>query len=113
MNNNIPAINNLLNEVIKPKEILWIPFSSGILPEENQEVWVSLWIDDSYGKGTDISYEVDLGEFSTLEGYLPVESNGVHYGFMETVNDWNEGQPIKVLAWWPKPISYKEPEQLA
>lgn len=29
-------------------------------------------------------------------------------GYFEADNDWNEGQPLSVIAWMPKPEAYKE-----
>lgn len=92
----------------KPQDIVWIPFSSGVLPNDGDEIFISLWIDDSYGKGNEISYETDVAVFSLYQGYLPVEVEGNIIGWVDSCNDWSEGQPIKILAWWPIPKPYKE-----
>lgn len=81
---------------------LWIPVNKE-LPEEGQEVLVTIETDDSYGKGTKIVYEVDLAKFHKETGYIK-SANG--NGFFNTDNDWDEGQPIQVIAWMSKPGAY-------
>lgn len=83
----------------------WIPLEERV-PEENQEVLITLEIDWSYGRGTDIKYEVDIATFSKFGGYISTE-----YGYFDTPNDWLEGQPCDVVAWLPLPEPYKKEEK--
>ena len=50
----------------------WIPISER-LPEEGQEVLVTVWEDLSYGKGTDIRTEIDMAIFQKGGGYITVD----------------------------------------
>ncbi len=52
-------------------------------------------------------YAVDMATFSTSEGYIDVIINGNTVGFFDTDNDWREGQPVHITAWY-KPEPYKE-----
>ena len=80
----------------------WIIIEEGCkLPNPCESVLVSIVTDWSYGKGTDVCYEVDYAQFQDDgSGYLDTILPGV--GF-DTNNDWDEGQPIKVVAWMPLP----------
>lgn len=77
----------------------WIPIEGKHkLPDENQQCFITVWEDWSYGRGTDISIDIDLGQFSLKNSYININDNGD--GF-DAFNDWREGQPVKVLAWMP------------
>ena len=71
------------------------------MPDEADEVLITIEQDESYGKGTKISYEVTLGEYHKEQGYLESAN-----GFFDTTDDWDEGQPIRVIAWMKKPTAY-------
>lgn len=93
----------------REKEIMinnedWIPVNKK-LPAEGQEVLVTIEMDNSYGHGTEIDQVVDLAYFNKYKGYIKSDSNN---GFFDTTNDWDEGQPISVIAWAQKPIPYCE-----
>lgn len=88
-------------------EMNWIPIVEGCeMPDEGDEVLITIQSDASYGKGTNIEYYTDLGVYQKCGGYLdtPLPGDG-----FDTCNDWDEGQPIEVIAWMPKPIPYKPP----
>ncbi len=77
----------------------WIPIDGKHnLPNEGQQCFITVWEDWSYGKGTEISIDVDWGEFALNGSYIPINDNGDGFN---TFNDWKEGQPVKVLAWMP------------
>lgn len=88
----------------------WIPCTdeNANMPEEGDEVLCTLKEDCSYGEGTDIQYHVFEGMYKlTKEScYDMPAANGK--GFFEACNDWDEGQPLSVIAWMPKPMPYKE-----
>lgn len=87
----------------------WIYIEKGCeMPQHGDRVLISLWIDNSYGKGVDIVHEVDVGVYNQYDGGIPSEYNGSIYtnaGF-DTDNDWDYGQPIKVIAWMSLPAPY-------
>ena len=100
-----------MNSVKSTKEIDekgWIPVENN-LPEEGQEVLITIKMDDSYGLGTKIVYEVDVATFCKNSGYI---DSACGNGFFDTDNDWDEGQPICVIAWMPKPIAYSESKKI-
>lgn len=77
----------------------WIPIDGKHdLPIEKQQCFITVWTDWSYGKGTEICINVDLGQFSLGRSYININNNGDGFN---TFNDWKEGQPVKVLAWMP------------
>lgn len=77
----------------------WIPIDNKQnLPSEGQQCFVTVWEDWSYGKGTEISINVDWGEFVLNNSYISINDNGTGFN---TLNDWKEGQPVKILAWMP------------
>mgnify|MGYP003533687129 CR=1 FL=1 len=77
----------------------WIPIDGKHeLPTEKQQCFITVWEDWSYGKGTQISIDVDWSEFVLKDSYIPIGDNGEGFN---TFNDWKEGQPVKVLAWMP------------
>lgn len=83
----------------------WIKIVPGCqMPDEGVEVLITIEQDESYGEGTKITYEVDIGEYRKDWGYLPSANAN---GFFDIVNDWGEGQPIRVVAWMKKPIAYR------
>ena len=87
----------------------WIILEKGCeTPKHGEKVLITIWMDNSRGKGTDIEYVVDVGEYNRICGYLDAELHDLLYtnaGF-DTDNDWDEGQPIKVIAWMPIPKPY-------
>lgn len=85
----------------------WIPVSKEP-PTEAQHVLITIKTDNSYGRGTKVEYEVDVATFHKNNGYLESSCGN---GFFDTDNDWDEGQPIKVIAWMPKPKAYLEKEK--
>lgn len=71
------------------------------IPNVGDEVLILLH-DRGYPKSRWDHYNVDLGRYyEDINAYIktPVEELG---GF-STINDWAEGQDIKVVAWMPKP----------
>lgn len=72
----------------------WMPVSE-MLPKEGDIVLVTLKIDWSYGKGTDIETQIDIATYYGEDGF------GMFC-------DWNEGQTVEVVAWMPLPEPYKE-----
>lgn len=78
------------------------------MPEEGDEILCTLKEDWSYGKGTDIQYHVFEGEYKLTKEdcYDMPAANGK--GYFGACNDWDEGQPLSVIAWMPKPDAYKE-----
>lgn len=79
----------------------WIPIDEK-LPNDGQEVLVTVWEDWSYGKGTKIEYHVDVAIFYIDDAYFRVDG-----GAFNTMTDWLEGQPCKIIAWAPLPEPYK------
>lgn len=71
-----------------------------VMPEPGDEVLILIH-DQGYPSYRQDIYEVDIGVYSECEPYIltPCDELG---GFI-TVNDWCEGQDIKVIAWMPKP----------
>ena len=77
----------------------WIPIDGKHeLPIKDQQCFITVWEDWSYGKGTEICIDVDWGQFSLGKSYININDNGDGFN---TFNDWKEGQPVKVLAWMP------------
>ena len=91
-------------------ENLWIPCTdeNAKMPEEGEEVLCTLKEDWSYGDEKDVQYHVFEGEYKTIKEdcYDMPAANGK--GYFEAINDWDEGQPLSVIAWMPKPVPYKE-----
>lgn len=89
---------------------LWIPCTdeNATMSEEGEEVLCTLKEDWSYGKGTDVQHHVFEGEYKLTKEdcYDMPAANGK--GYFEANNDWDEGQPLAVIAWMPKPVPYKE-----
>lgn len=79
----------------------WIPVEKE-LPRYGQTVLVSIWEDQSYGRGIDIRVAVDMAD------YLP---NMDGTGAFRTYNNWFEGQPWDINAWMPLPEPYREEEK--
>ena len=85
--------------------ITWIPITKGCeMPAHDDSVLITIWMDNSYGKGTDIDLAVDMGIYQDDGGYID-SANGI--GGFDTTGDWDEGQPIKVVAWANEPKPYK------
>lgn len=77
----------------------WIPIDGKHdLPKVEQQCFITVWSDWSYGKETQISIRVDWGQFFKKDSYININNNGDGFA---TFNDWKEGQPVKVLAWMP------------
>lgn len=74
------------------------------LPNDYDDVIVTIKSDESYGKGTDIKYYTDMATFHEENGYIKCE----YGGFFDTCNDWDEGQPLEIIAWMYLPEPYKE-----
>lgn len=82
----------------------WISIEPGCkMPAEGEEVLITVCEDMSYGKYTDVELHTDIGSYSKEGGYID-SANGI--GGFDTINDWDEGQPIKVIAWMKKPDPY-------
>lgn len=106
------VINKNVSEVFKPVYFCrpysnWIPVNKE-LPKEAQHILITIKTDNSYGRGTKIEYAVDVATFHKNDGYL---ESACGNGFFNTDNDWDEGQPITVVAWMPKPKPYLEKEK--
>ena len=88
----------------------WIPCTdeNAKMPEEGDEVLCTLKEDWSFGNQRDVQYHVFEGEYKLTKEdcYDMPAANGK--GYFEANNDWDEGQPLSVIAWMPKPIPYKE-----
>ena len=89
------------------RENEWIPISKDHLPSSGEEVLITFTEDWSYGKGTEVRTHVDAATYNSCGGYLN-NPEGIPGGF-DTDNDWDEGQPIKILAWMPFPNPYSNP----
>jgi hypothetical protein len=77
----------------------WIPIDGKHkLPDNKQQCFITVWEDWSYGMETQISVDVDCGEFSLGDSYININDKGDGFN---TYNDWKEGQPVKILAWMP------------
>jgi hypothetical protein len=77
----------------------WIPIDGKhILPNDKQHCFITVWEDWSYGEGTEISIDVDWGQYSLGHSYININDKGDGFN---TYNDWKEGQPVKILAWMP------------
>ena len=76
------------------------------MPNEGDDVLYTLIVDYSYGKGTEIVKFVCDGEYKKEKEdiYDAPASNGNGYFEMDT--DYDEGQPIEVIAWMPKPEAF-------
>ena len=83
----------------------WIPITSGCeMPYDQESVLVTICEYNNYGGGAGkLYFYTDIGTYDSQGGYLD-SSNGV--GGFDTFNDWDEGQPIKVIAWMKKPKPY-------
>ncbi len=88
----------------------WIPCTdeNAKMPDDGEEVLCTLKVDWSYGENTDIQYHVFEGMYKLAKEdcFDMPATNGK--GYFEADNDWNEGQPLSVIAWMPKPKAYKE-----
>lgn len=81
----------------------WIPIENGCkMPEEGEEVLITLWMDESCGRGSKIIYAVDVGFYCPRGDFYIPDATGEH-GF-NTFTDWIEGDPTIVVAWKPKPL---------
>lgn len=88
----------------------WIPCTdeNAKMPNEHEEVLCTLKEDWSLGDEKDVQYHVFEGVYKTYKEdcYDIPAANGK--GYFESCNDWDEGQPLSVIAWMPKPEAYKE-----
>lgn len=82
----------------------WIPINKDHLPSSGEEVLITFTEDWSYGKGTDVHMHVITATYNSCGGCLN-NPEGIPGGF-DTDDDWDEGQPIKILAWMPFPKPY-------
>lgn len=82
----------------------WIPIDEK-LPNDGQEVLITVWEDWSYGKGTKIEYHVDYAIY-VYDGHFRV--CGGRGGF-NTMKPVVHGQPCKIIAWMPLPEPYRDP----
>lgn len=81
----------------------WVPIVEGCeMPHEGEEVLITICMDNGICGNHDIQMVTDLGNFTDRGFYIPSAVPGT--GF-DTKNDWDEGQPIYVVAWMPKPES--------
>lgn len=88
----------------------WIPCTdeNAKMPEEGDEVLCTLKEGWAFGNQRDVRYHVFEGEYKLTKEdcYDMPAANGK--GYFEACNDWDEGQPLSVIAWMPKPKAYKE-----
>ena len=82
----------------------WIPIKEGCrLPYPGEEVQVTIWIDESRGRGSRIVYAVDNAIFSYTGVGRTIGASAGRYSFV-TMSEWDEGWPVRVIAWRPKPL---------
>lgn len=82
----------------------WIPIKEGCrLPYPGEEVQVTIWIDESYGRGSKIVYVIDNALFNYISVGNQVSDATGRYTFV-TLSDWDNDWPIRVIAWRPKPF---------
>lgn len=103
------GVDGILTFVENPSvSIQWRPIIKvGDLPREKDDVLLTLQIDWCMIT-KDSSKDVDIGYFDPDQGSIPVVIDGEKVGYFVTTNDWNEGQPIKIIAWASLPEAYKE-----
>lgn len=83
----------------------WIPIGPGCkMPDEGEEVLITLWMDESHGRGSKIIYSVDIGFYCPRGDFYIPDATGKH-GF-NTQTDWIEGDPTIVVAWKPKSLPF-------
>lgn len=104
-------LNHIMGIYIKEEEDSpWIPCTDehAKMPNDGDEVLCTLKENWSFGKGEDVQYHVFEGMYKlTKEDCFDIPAaNGK--GYFEADNDWNEGQPLSVIAWMSKPEAYKE-----
>lgn len=85
---------------MKVPKINWIPFDKNDPPADlnPDEEFLILFREDNYDDGATWAYHVDYA--SPYGSYLD--------NFWDTVNDWDEGQRIEVLAYAEFPHYLKE-----
>lgn len=82
----------------------WIPIKAGCqMPDEGEEVQVTLWIDNTVNGVPGEVYAVDNATYSGKQYYIP-DATGKS-GFV-TVTDWIESSGVVVVAWRKKPFPY-------
>lgn len=96
-------------------QALWIPFSSGNIPEDKEEVMITL------KTKTDEILHKDLATFYTGKHipddynedccYSVLDKSGNHLGYICTHVCWSEIDRAYILAWLPTPDEYNEPEE--
>lgn len=105
-----------LSEVItRPKleekeDSPWIPCTDehAKMPDDGEEVLCTLKVDWSFGDEKDVQYHVFEGVYKTYKEDCFDMPAANEKGYFEACNDWDEGQPLAVIAWMPKPEAYKE-----
>ena len=96
--------SEMLDKKLNVKDT-WIKIEEGcLMPDDGDEVLVTIRSDYSYGKGTDIQLDVDLGQYREMSGYIFTNVQGL--GGFDTINDWDEGQPISIIAWMKRPQAF-------
>lgn len=82
----------------------WTPITKDSqMPDEGEEVLVTLWIGGKDGKVDTGVYAVDVATYSGSQYYVPDISGR---GGFTTVNDWIEGEAVVAVAWKKKPLPY-------
>lgn len=82
----------------------WTPITKDSqMPDEGEEVLVTLWIGGKDGKVDTGVYAVDVATYSGSHYYIPDASE--KSGFT-TINDWIEGEAVVAVAWKKKPLPY-------
>lgn len=77
------------------------------MPNEGDDVLYTLMVDYSYGKGTEIMKFVCDGVYKKEKEDIYDAPASNRNGYFEMDTDYDEGQPIEVIAWMPKPEAFE------